>query len=364
MVDLRVTSKTGSEVSVEEAAVEDLKSSLRGGLLRPGDEGCEAARKVWNGNIDRRPGLIIRCAGVADVINSVDFVRTNNLLVSVRGGGHNVRGLAVCDGGLMIDLSLMKGIRVDPVNRTVRAEGGVKWGEFDLETQAFGLATTGGIVADTGIAGLTLGGGYGWLGRKYGLACDNLISVDIVTADGKFLTASASENQDLFWGLRGGGGNFGVVTSFEFQLHPVGPIVLAGIVIHPLDKAKEVLKFYRGFSSDIPDELNTTAALLTSLDGHPRVAIGVCYNGPIEAGEQLIRPVREFGPPLEDHIQPMPYTALQSMLDPVVPPGQEYYEKAPFMDEISDDAIDTIITHFAKVTSPLSMVFFSRWAAP
>src|ERR671930_2175127 len=253
---------------LDEAAIQDFRTGLRGALLGPGDEGYDAVRRVWNGMIDRRPALIVRCAGVADVIQAVSFARTNNLLVAVRGGGHNVTGNAVCDGGLMIDLSPLKGILVDPVRRTVRAQAGVTWGELDHETQAFGLATTGGQVSTTGIAGLTLGGGIGWLMRQCGAVVDNLLSVDLVTADGRFLTASATENQDLFWGVRGGGGNFGIVTSFEYQLHPVGP-VLGGQVMYPLARAGEVLRFYREFTATAPDELTAYVRLRTSPDGVP-----------------------------------------------------------------------------------------------
>jgi FAD/FMN-containing dehydrogenase len=248
MAALRVTTIRGPDIVLEEATVASFKQSLRGQLIAPDDASYAAARQVWNGNIDRRPGLISRPAGVADVIRTVLFARDHHLLVAVRGGAHNVAGTSVCNGGMVIDLSLMQSIRVDPVRRTVRAEGGVKWGAFDRETQAFGLATTGGTIADTGIAGLTLGGGHGWLGYKYGLAADNLTSVDIVTADGTLRIASDAEHPDLFWSVRGGGGNFGVVTSFEYRLHPVGP-VLAGMVVHPFAKAKDVLQFYRDFSS-------------------------------------------------------------------------------------------------------------------
>ena len=237
MTDLRIVTTEGADAILEEAAVQGFAADLRGPLLRPGDGGYDEARKVWNGMIDRRPALIARCAGVADVIAAVRFARTHGLLVSVRGGGHNITGNAVCEGGLMIDLSPMKGVRVDPADRTARAEAGLTWGEYNRETQAFGLASTGGVVSTTGIAGLTLGGGLGWLMGKHGLSCDNLISADLVTADGALVTASAERNSDLFWGLRGGGGNFGVVTSFEYQLHPVGP-VLAGMVIHPMARAK------------------------------------------------------------------------------------------------------------------------------
>ena len=359
MTDLQVTTISGVDTVLKEATVTAFKQSLRGPLMTPSDDSYEEARQVWNANIDRRPGLIARPAGVADVINAVNFARNHNLLVAVRGGAHNIAGTSVCNGGLVIDLSLMKGIWVDPIRRTVRAEGGVKWGEFDRETQAFGLATTGGTIADTGIAGLTLGGGHGWLGYKYGLASDNLTSVDIVTADGKFRIASDTEHPDLFWGVRGGGGNFGVVTSFEYRLHPVGP-VLAGMVVHPFAKAKEVLQFYRDFSSATHEALTTYAVPMTSPDGTKVVAIAVCYDGPLAEGERLIAPVRQFGPPLEDQIRPMAYTELQTMLDADYPAGRQYYFKAHFLREISDDAIDILIDHFASVPSPLSMLFFQQ----
>lgn len=359
MVDLRVATLTGTETSLPEAAVEEFKSSLRGELILPGDENYDEARQVWNANIDRRPALIARCAGVADVINAVNFAHTSNLLVAVRGGGHNVAGSSVCDGGIVIDLARMKGVRVDPGRRTVRAEGGVKWGELDCETQAFGLATTGGVVSDTGIAGLTLGGGHCWLGSKYGLVSDNLISVDIVTADGQLRIASETEHEELFWGLRGGGGNFGVATSFEYRLYPVGPL-LAGMVLHPFEKAKEALRFYHDFSSATHDELTTYAALMTSPEGAKMIAIAVCYNGPIEEGERLIEPLRKFGPPLVDQIQPMAYSQVQSLFDEAVPPGRQYYMKAHFMKEINDEAIDILVDHFARVTSPLSLPFFQQ----
>jgi FAD/FMN-containing dehydrogenase len=360
MVDLQVTTLTGTDRQLQESKIEAFKKSLRGHALSPGDDGYDETRKVWNGNIDRRPGLIVCCVGVSDVINAVHFARDNNLLVSVRGGGHNVAGSSVCDGGIMIDLSHMKSIRVNPVKRTARAEPGVKGGELDHETQAFGLATPTGIVSDTGIAGLTLGGGFGWLSRTYGLASDNLLSVDIITADGRLLMTSATENEELFWGIRGGGGNFGIVTSFEYQLHPVGPTVLAGMITHPFDRAKEVLRFYRDFSSNIPDALTASAGLLTSPEGHRRVAIVVCYNGSLMEGERVIEPLRKFGPPLEDHIGAMPYRQLQTMFDAMVAPGQQYYEKAPFMKAISDEAIDILVANFANVTSPLSFVLFEQ----
>src|SRR6266568_3889692 len=254
MADLQVTTISGVDTVLKEATVAAFKQNLRGQLIAPDDARYAEARQVWNANIDRQPGLIARPVGVADVIQVVNFARDHNLLVSVRGGAHSFAGTCVCNGGLVIDMSLMKSIRVDPVRRAVRAEGGVKWGEFDHETQAFGLATTGGTDPDTGIAGLTLGGGLGWLGYKYGLASDNLTSVDLITADGKLRVASDTEHPDLFWGLRGGGGNFGVVTSFEYGLHPVGP-VLAGLVLHPFAQAREALQFYRDFSSTTHEAL-------------------------------------------------------------------------------------------------------------
>ena len=320
MGELRVTLNTGAEAVLEEGVVEAFRASLRGPLLRAGDAGYHAARTIWNGMIDRRPALIARCAGVADVIHGINFARAHTLLVAVRGGGHNGAGNAVCDGGLMLDLSGMKSVRVDPVRRTARAEPGLTWGEFDHETQAFGLATTGGQISTTGIAGLTLGGGWGYLARKYGLASDNLLSVDMVTANGQLLTASATEHPDLFWGVRGGGGNFGVVTSFEYQLHPVGP-VLAGVVIYPFEQARAVLKFYREFTKAAPDELASGAVCITLPDGTPVTGIVVCYHGPLEAGERLLQPLRAFGTPLADQIGVMPYTAAQKLVDAFYPPG-------------------------------------------
>lgn len=359
MADLSMTTSTGSHIVIEGTTVETFKTSLRGELLRPGDTDYDEARKVWNGMIDKRPGLIARCTGVADVISAVDFARTHQILVSVRGGGHNIPGNAVCNGGLMIDLACMRSVRVDPVRRTARAEGGVTWGEFDHETQAFGLATTGGSVSDTGIAGLTLGGGLGWLAGKCGLTCDNLLSADVVTADGKLLVASASEHTDLFWGLRGGGGNFGIVTSFEYQLHPVGP-VLAGMLLYPFAQAKEALAYYRDFAKAVPDEVNTMGGLLTSADGDLMAVIAVCYNGSLDAGERVLRPLREFGPPVADQIRPMAYREVQTQLDAAAVRGRRYYIKSSFMRSISDDAIDALIDRFANVPSPHTLVFFQQ----
>ena len=347
-----------------EATLGDFQASLRGALLRPGDDGYDVARRVWNGMIDKRPALIARCAGAVDVITAVQFARSHDLQVAVRGGGHNVAGHAVCDDGLVIDLSPMKGIRVDPMARTARAQAGVTWGEFDRETATFGLATTGGLISTTGIAGLTLGGGIGWLMRKYGLACDNLLSVDIITADGQPLTASATENEDLFWGVRGGGGNFGIVTSFEYRLHRV-TTVLGGMVFYPAAQARDVLRFFRAYTAAAPDELTCLAVFLTAppapflpahLHGAPLVAITVCYTGWMDEGEEVVRPLRVFGPPLVDLIRPMPYTALQSMLDASAPSGLQNYWKSRYLSDLGDETVDTLIAHAGGMTSPLSAV--------
>jgi FAD/FMN-containing dehydrogenase len=340
MADLRVTTIGGTDRLLAQRAVDEFRCRLRGEVLCAGEGGYETARQVWNGMIDRRPAVIARCAGVADVLQCVTFARDHDLLVSVRGGGHNIPGNAVCEGGLMVDLSGLKGISVDPQRRTAR-EGGVTWREFDHETQAFGLATTGGAVSDMGIAGLTLGGGLGWLGGSYGLACDNLTSVELVTADGRLLTVSADDHPDLFWGVRGGGGNFGVVTTFTYRLYPVGPL-LAGRVLYPFAQATEVLKFYRDFSANLPDAVNTIGGLATAPDGRKAEAIFVCYHGPLTAGEQVLRPLRTFGLPLVDEIQPRPYREVQRQLDAASPRGRRYYVKAAFVETISDAAIDTL----------------------
>jgi FAD/FMN-containing dehydrogenase len=346
---------------LDESALQPLRARLRGQLLRPGDPGYDAARTIDNAMIDRRPAVIVRCAGVADVRAAVDFARDRKLVVSVRGGGHNVAGNAVCDGGLMIDCSPMKGVRVDPVTRTARAEPGVTWGDFDLETQAFGLATTGGVISTTGIAGLTLGGGVGWLNGRFGLACDNLIAADVVTADGGLLHASEQEHEDLFWGLRGGGGNFGIVTSFAYRLHALGPTVLSGPVFHPATRAREVLRFFREFTATAPDELTTYAGLLTGPDGTPLVGIVPCYAGPPERGEKLVEPLRKFGPPVVDQIGPMPYLAVQHMFDPAFPPGRFNYWKSSLAPRISDELVEAIVDHMARVPSPHSAVMLEHY---
>ena len=361
MANIEVMATTGRRVLLNAETVEQVRTKLRGGHLLPGNEGYDAARKIYNAMIDHRPGIIARCAGVADVVDAVNFARNNGLLVSVRGGGHNVSGNAVCDGGLMIDLSPMKGVRVDLDSKTARAEPGVTWAEFDRETQAFGLATTGGLVSTTGIAGLTLGGGLGWLMGNHGLACDNLISVDVVTADGRLLTASASRNEDLFWGLRGGGGNFGVATSFEFRLHPVGPM-LGGILIHRLDKAAEIIRFYDNFTRSSPDELGTFVGFVTSPEGERVLAIFVCYNGAVEEGERVLKPLREFGTPLADTIGPMPYVQVQRVMDDDFPAGRQNYWKSNFLKGLDPEAIQVIVDHVAKAPSPYSAVAIEQFS--
>ena len=328
-----------------ETNIQKFKAQLRGELIQQGDPYYEKARKVFNGMIDKQPALIVRCAGVADVIEAVQFARETDALVSIRGGGHGVVGNAVCDDGLVIDLSGMKSVRVNPKERTARAEGGVTWGDFDHETLAFGLATTGGIVPSTGIAGLTLGGGIGHLNRKYGLACDNLMSADVVTADGHFRRTSAEEHVDLFWGLRGGGGNFGVVTSFQYRLHPVGS-VLGGQIVYPLDQAKKVLRFYRDWSTAAPDELRVDATLLSGIHG-PALAIMVCYCGEPEEGDKVLRPLRSCGSPMVDTVAPVPYATVQNLLTEVFQPGFLHYWKSGFVQTFSDEAIEAIVDFFA-----------------
>jgi FAD binding domain/Berberine and berberine like len=340
---------------LDEAGVQRFATALRGELLGPEDVGYDRVRAVFNGMVDRRPALIVRCVGVADVMRGVEFARSHDLPLSVRGGGHSVAGKAVCDGGLMLDLSRMKGMRLDPARRTAEAQAGLTLGEFDHETQEFGLATTLGVVSVTGIAGLTLGGGLGWLNGKHGLACDNLISADVVTADGRLLTASEEENEDLFWGIRGGGGNFGVVTSFGYRLHEVGT-VLGGGLSYPLSKASEVLRFYHEFASAAPDELSTTASLGVTPDGEGVVGVSVCYCGTLEDGERVLGTLREFGSPLADTVQPMAYTTLQSAPDAGFPPGQRHYWKSSYLKDMSDEAIEVMVRFVSEMPSPTTGV--------
>ena len=355
MAEERIVTTGGLSRTLDASVVEKLGRGLRGRLLRRGDDGYDTARKVWNGMVDKRPALIARCAGAADVVECVRFAREHDVRISVRGGGHNYAGKSVCDDGLVIDLSSMKGIRVDPERRTAHAQAGLRLGEFDRETQAFGLATTLGVNTDTGIAGLTLGGGYGWLAGKHGLACDNVLSVDVVTTDGRLLTASASEHDDLFWGVRGAGANLGIVTSFEYRLHPVGP-VLGGMVIYPLSQGRDVLRFFDEFSAACPDEVSTACLLLTGPDGAPAVAIAACYAGPLDAGEKVLLPLRTFGRPLADLIAPQPYVQMQTLLDEAWPPGRRYYNKSSIVRRFSEGTIDVLLTYAGAMPTPLSAI--------
>ena len=354
-MNVEIMTLANTKRTLDAATVADLRARVRGSVLTAADAGYDAVRRIWNAMIDKRPALIVRCAGAADVLEAVRFAATQQVLVSVRGGGHNVAGTAVCDGGLMIDLSLMKGIQVDPVARAAWAQPGLLWQEFDHETQAFGLATTGGVVGETGIAGLTLGGGVGWLVRKYGLSCDNLLAVDVVTADGQFQRATPEENGDLFWALRGGGGNFGVVTAFRYRLHPVST-VLAGLVIHPRDAARDMIRFHRDFITTAPEELTSYIGLITAPDGQPVIALASCYCGDLGEGERVLRPLREFGSPLIDDVKPIPYAGIQGVFGPAFPWGNRNYWKSRFLRELPDAAVDAVVEHANRGKSPLSAV--------
>ena len=349
---MTVTSTLASE------AIGGLRDSVRGQVLERTDAGYDDARKIWNGMIDKRPAVIVRCAGVADVIEAVNFARTQELPLAIRGGSHSAAGLAMCDDGLVIDLTRMKGVRVDPARRTVQAQGGLLYADLDRETQAFGLATTGGTVSNTGVSGLTLGGGLGWLMGKHGLACDNVLSIDLVTADGAFLTASDTQHPDLFWALRGGGGNFGVATSFEFRLHEVGPIVLGGMVIHPLAEAGSVLRFYRDFCTSLPDEAEAYASILTAPDGNPVIALLIGYTGSLAEGERVLAPARQFGSPLADLVGPIPYVKRQQLIDDLGIHGVHRYWKSGFVADLPDDFIDLVVDRANTIPSPLTAIGF------
>jgi FAD/FMN-containing dehydrogenase len=342
-----------------EGSVAELGEALRGELIRPTDQAYDSAREIWNAAHDRRPALVARCAGVADVRRALEFARSQDLLVAVRGGGHSIPGFSTCDGGIVVDLSPMKGVRVDPQARTVRAEAGLTWGELDHETQAFALAVTGGLVSTTGIAGFTLGGGIGWLMRKHGLACDNLVSADVVTADGQFVRTE--EHPDLLWALRGGGGNFGVVTSFEYQLHPLGPAVAAGPVFYPGDRAPEVLVAWRELLPSMPDELITLANIVIApaapflpeaWHGRPLVGLAVLYAGPPNEGLEAIEPLRRLAPPVADLIGPVPYTEMQRLVDGVWTRGAHNHFRAAYMSRLDDDTIATLLAFQERMPSP------------
>jgi FAD/FMN-containing dehydrogenase len=346
---------------VLQATIDDLRPRIAGEVIAPEDPSYEEARKVWNGLIDCNPGVIVRCTSTEDVVAAVTFGRENDITVAVRGGGHSTPGYSTCNDGIVIDLGPMNQVTVDPDAKTARVGGGAKWGDLDGATQEHGLAVTGGRVSDTGVGGLTLGSGSGWLERKYGVTCDSLVSAEVVTADGRVVRASETENPDLFWGLRGGGGNFGVVTEFEFQVHPVGPILMAGMMLFPRARAGEVLRTYRDFIESAPDEVGGGAAMITAppeefipeeVRGKPALGIVFCYVGPVEDGEKAVQPLREATQPLVDIVQPMPYTAMQQMLDAGNPHGIHEYFKVDWIRELSDEAIDIIVGHAEQLPAP------------
>ncbi len=369
MPSLRVRTRTDETVTLKEHDVEELKENLRGELVTPRDKGYDEVRAIWNAMIDKRPGLIVRCSGVADVIEAVNFAREYDVLVAVRGGGHNIAGSSVCDGGLVIDLSPMNAVHVDPGARTARVQGGATGAHVDHETQAFDLAVPNGVVSTTGVGGLTLGGGFGRLSRKYGLTVDNLLSADIVTADGALVTARPNEHPDLFWGIRGGGGNFGIVTSFEFKLHEVGPEVLFGPIVYRLEDAAEVLRNYRDFATDAPVECSVWADFLTApplpflpeaIRGTKVLFVAPFYAGDSQDGEEVLRPLREFGEPIADALAATPYVAAQRALDDLYAKGLRNYWKSHNFVDLSDGALDTIIAHAETLPTPQSDLLISH----
>ena len=369
MPDVRVLNPSGKETVVPAAAIEALQSGLRGPLLTPESPGYDEARVIWNAMIDKRPALIACCRGTADVMRCVEFAAMRQLLVSVRGGGHNIAGNAVCDGGFMIHLGDMRSVHVDPKSRRAWVEPGVTLADLDHETQAYGLAVPAGINSTTGIAGLTLGGGFGWLTRKHGMTVDSLISADVVTAEGQRVHASADENADLFWAIRGGGGNFGVITCFEFQLHPVGPTVLAGLIVFPFSDARNVLTRFREFVKTAPDELTVWSVLRKApplpflpaeVHGKEIVVCPFCYCGDPAQGEQWIAPIRGFGKPLGEHVGPQPFAAWQRTFDPLLTPGARNYWKSHNFSALSDGALDAVIKYAGRLPSPHCEMFIGH----
>ena len=345
---------------------EELKKGLKGEILLPGDDGYEGARKIWNAAIDKRPGAIVRCDTTSDVIRAVNFARDRGVVLAVRGGGHNIAGNALCDDGIVIDLSQMKAASVDPGARRVTIEGGATLADLDAATQAHGLATPVGINSTTGVAGLTLGGGFGWLSRKYGLTIDNLESAGVVTAAGEVVRASATEHPDLFWALRGGGGNFGVVTRFEFRLHPVGPGVLSGLIVYPLSEAKSVLQQYRDFAAQAPDDLSVWTILRQApplpflpkeVHGKGIVALALLYAGDPQQGQPLIEPLRKFGTPVGEHVGVQPYTAWQQAFDPLLAAGARNYWKSHNFSTLSDGLFEAVIDYSRRLPSPQCEIF-------
>jgi FAD binding domain/Berberine and berberine like len=342
-------------VAVDQALVRAFQKDFHGQLIQPGDATYNTARRIWNASIDKHPGLIARCLGAADIASAVKFARANDLLVAVRSGGHNVAGRALCDDGIVIDLSTMRGVSVDPQLRTLRVQAGATLGDVDRETHLHGLAVPTGVVSKTGIAGLTLGGGTGWLARKYGLTCDNVLACEVVTAEGELVTASSERNADLFWGLRGGGGNFGIVTSFVFRAHPVS-MVLGGIIAYRRDQAAAMLRRYRDFMAAAPDELTAYAGLISMPDGTPAVGVMVCNCGDPAEGERVLEPLRAFGSPVFDAIAPMPFPTMQGLADQMNPDDTHNYWRSTFIKDLSDEVIDLVVEHANRMESPLSRV--------
>jgi FAD/FMN-containing dehydrogenase len=368
-MSVRLTTSEGSTIDLGNEALERLWASLPGRLLTPGSPGYNESRTIWNAMIDRKPGLIVRCTTTADVTRAVRFAREHDLILAVRGGGHNIAGNAVTEGGLMLDLSPMKTIQIDRAKRTARVGAGATLADFDREAQAVGLATPVGVNSTTGIAGLTLGGGFGWLSRRLGLTIDNLLSAEVVLANGEVVQASTTENSDLFWGIRGGGGNFGVVTTFEFQLHQIGPEVLSGLIVHPLDAAPEVLRFYREFLPTTPEEFACWFVmrkapplpfLAPEWHGKEILALAVCYSGPIAEGEKVAAPLRKFGKPVADVIAPNPFTAWQTILDPLLTPGLRNYWKSHYFKEVSDGLINVLLEYARKIPDPNTEIAFAQ----
>src|SRR5262245_25527357 len=355
----------GSEVQLESKPIEDLKTRIRGTVLLPDSPGYDEARTLWNAMIDRRPALIARCLGVADVMAAVSFAREHDILLSIKGGGHNISGLAVCDGGLMLDMSYMRGVWVDPVNQSARTQAGCLLGDVDRETQIHNLATVLGFVSNTGITGLTLGGGFGYLSRRFGWACDNVLSMDVITAEGRLVHASEEENQDLLWGLRGGGGNFGAVTGFEYRLHSVGQEIFGGLIAWRGETAHDVLEMYRNVAEQAPPELTCVAILRNAppapwlpkdIHGKLIAAIDVCYSGPVEKGEELFAAMKSFGAPVGNIVQRRTYVSQQSILDATQPRGRRYYWKSDYLPKLSSDQLGHAITHAGRIVSPHSAI--------
>jgi FAD/FMN-containing dehydrogenase len=369
MANVILKTNDGSTTTLTSEVLAAFRGQLRGTLCMPGEPGYDQARTIWNGMIDRRPAAIVRAAGAADVMRGIKFAGEHRLLLAIRGGGHNIAGNAVCDGGLMIDLSPMKSVRIDPAMRTARVEPGVTLGEFDREAQAFGLATPTGINSTTGVAGLTLGGGFGWISRKHGLTIDNLLSVDVVTANGELVRASEKENSDLFWAVRGGGGNFGVATSFEFRLHPVGPEVLAGLIVHPFSKAKELLEGYRRAVASAPDELTCWVVMRKApplpflpqeVHGKEVLIFALCYAGDLEKGRKAIAPIQALGKPIADVVGPSPFVGWQTAFDPLLAPGARNYWKSHDFVELNDGAIKVMLDFVGRLPSPECEVFIGN----